>query len=74
MPAESRSEALEARIRQLMAELATYPSTGGIAWQFRETRRRLRNDIEYAFQAWDVARDIEGSDTTIFDGEPAPSE
>lgn len=63
----TRSETLEARIRALMAELAQYPATGPTAWQHRETRRRLATEIEFAFQAYDVAREIEGSSSTLFD-------
>jgi len=67
----SRSEELEAKIRQLMAELAMYPATGPTAWQFRAGRKRVSEEIEHHFQAWDIARDIEGSPSSLFDGEPA---
>lgn len=62
-----RSEELEAKIRRLMTELATYPPAGPTAWQFRETRRRLSREIEFAFQAWDIAREFETHPKWIFD-------
>ena len=63
----ARSDELRAKIVALMAELATYPATGPTAWQFREGRRRLKVEIENHWDAYDIAREFEGSDAWIFD-------
>lgn len=67
MAARNDSRSLRAKIEGLMAELATYPTTGGTAWQFREGRRRLAAEIENVWQAYDIAREVEGDATSFFD-------
>lgn len=50
---------LRADIEALMAERAALPATGPTAWQYREARKRLRDEIETFWDVYDVALTVE---------------
>jgi hypothetical protein len=51
-PHDELAEAMEARSRRLMAELARLPLT----WQTRARRRELRQEIEDSLDEWLAVR------------------